>query len=327
MDVQLRKDVPRSQRPRSTIGLLTSGGGGGGGGEGRVERSDVLKDTAIRASVRDDRSWIRNMGGYDNTDGASNGRNLLGRRSLTLPAHRRSTEERSLPERCESTDSSDDEAGSRAPTRIYSVEDAQKKIAGGQQQKLQQQQLQQQQQQLQQLQQPPNTVTTSEQSAETEADVADGQESRISPSVTRARFHRPPSKSSSLPRSLLPPGGARGGSDSPDADVVIQKRSTSVLSSSSATPPAHGAQDVGEQSGKPKDNAWSNAWRKCSRCGSSLGKRTAFILEYLGLYYHEECFKCASCSCSLGHVGDGHKLRIVAKKVHCDTCYKKKMGL
>ncbi|XP_032832785.2 uncharacterized protein LOC116955668 isoform X3 [Petromyzon marinus] len=301
MDVQLRKDVPRSQRPRSTIGLLTSGGGGGGGGEGRVERSDVLKDTAIRASVRDDRSWIRNMGGYDNTDGASNGRNLLGRRSLTLPAHRRSTEERSLPERCESTDSSDDEAGSRAPTRIYSVEDAQKKIAGGQQQKLQQQQLQQQQQQLQQLQQPPNTVTTSEQ--------------------------RPPSKSSSLPRSLLPPGGARGGSDSPDADVVIQKRSTSVLSSSSATPPAHGAQDVGEQSGKPKDNAWSNAWRKCSRCGSSLGKRTAFILEYLGLYYHEECFKCASCSCSLGHVGDGHKLRIVAKKVHCDTCYKKKMGL
>ncbi|XP_061431714.1 LIM domain only protein 7-like isoform X3 [Lethenteron reissneri] len=310
MDVQLRKDVPRSQRPRSTIGLLTSGGGGGGGGgggrEGRVERSDVLKDTAIRASVRDDRSWIRNMGGYDNTDSASNGRNLLGRRSLTLPAHR-SSEERSLPERCESTDSSDDEAGSRAPTRIYSVEGTQKKIAGGQQ--LQQQQLQQ-----QQLQQPPNAVTTSGQSAETEADVADGQESRISPSVTRARFHsRPPSKSSSLPRSLIPPGGARGGSDSPDANVVIQKRSTSVLSSSSAAamPPAHG----------------SNAWRKCSRCGSSLGKRTAFILEYLGLYYHEECFKCASCSCSLGHVGDGHKLRIVAKKVNCDACYKKKMGL
>ncbi|XP_061431717.1 LIM domain only protein 7-like isoform X5 [Lethenteron reissneri] len=284
MDVQLRKDVPRSQRPRSTIGLLTSGGGGGGGGgggrEGRVERSDVLKDTAIRASVRDDRSWIRNMGGYDNTDSASNGRNLLGRRSLTLPAHRRSSEERSLPERCESTDSSDDEAGSRAPTRIYSVEGTQKKIAGGQQ--LQQQQLQQ-----QQLQQPPNAVTTSGQ--------------------------RPPSKSSSLPRSLIPPGGARGGSDSPDANVVIQKRSTSVLSSSSAAamPPAHG----------------SNAWRKCSRCGSSLGKRTAFILEYLGLYYHEECFKCASCSCSLGHVGDGHKLRIVAKKVNCDACYKKKMGL
>lgn len=278
MDVQLRKDVPRSQRPRSTIGLLTSGGGGGGG-EGRVERSDVLKDTAIRASVRDDRSWIRNMGGYDNTDSASNGRNLLGRRSLTLPAHRRSSEERSLPERCESTDSSDDEADSRAPTRIYSVEGAQKKIAGGQLQQLQQQQLQ----------QPPNAVTTSGQS-------------------------RPPSKSSSLPRSLIPPGGARGGSDSPDANVVIQKRSTSVLSSSSAaaaTPPAHG----------------SNAWRKCSRCGSSLGKRTAFILEYLGLYYHEECFKCASCSCSLGHVGDGHKLRIVAKKVHCDACYKKKMGL
>ncbi|CAM9603611.1 unnamed protein product [Lampetra planeri] len=75
-----------------------------------------------------------------------------------------------------------------------------------------------------------------------------------------------------------------------------------------------------------KENLWENAWRRCSRCNHALGKRAnSYILDYLGLYYHEACFKCDGCDADLGHMGGGGTLHIVAKHVNCDACYQKSL--
>ncbi|CAH0562651.1 unnamed protein product [Brassicogethes aeneus] len=67
--------------------------------------------------------------------------------------------------------------------------------------------------------------------------------------------------------------------------------------------------------------------KKCSYCGSELGRGAAMIIESLCLFYHMECFKCCVCRMQLGDGRMGTDVRVRNQKLHCQNCYSSDDGV
>lgn len=67
--------------------------------------------------------------------------------------------------------------------------------------------------------------------------------------------------------------------------------------------------------------------KRCSHCGTELGRGAAMIIESLQLFYHIGCFKCCVCHVQLGNGSSGTDVRVRSQKLHCHNCYSNDEGL